>query len=181
MSVKINFYHASSCNSSALIFHCFHKIQTFYHFNSNPLIKHCMACNSTCTTIGSYHLISPCWDRNQPCKEEQTTEEGRVQLISGSPSWSQQLSKNIEGNGKWKVKAQISDRQSITMLRERVPFTVPLYRTYLQWDLLVESAPLYSLHVFLPISWIRWSLPTLSMISVIQWKCKTFFIAIFPF
>lgn len=44
----------------------------------------------------SYCLISQHWGKNQLGKEEKTTEEETVQLISLSPSWLQQSPDNKE-------------------------------------------------------------------------------------
>lgn len=81
----------------------------------------------------SYCLINQGWGKNQLHKEENTTEEETVQLISLSPSWLQQLPNKTEtkeddqSNVCW-IKAEVRHikRQSITILRDSPPFIVPV-------------------------------------------------------
>lgn len=126
--------------------------------------------NSKCSLNKSYCLIRRGWGKNRLHKEEKTTEEETVQLISPSPLWLQQSPDNTETREDvqseicW-IKARVS-REHYHLERK-----CPLHCASAGQGVIEEFSftpvSIYTrVSQSVTTSWIKWNLPTLSTITL---------------
>lgn len=149
-----------------VLIYCKKSVVNSHYFYISTINKY----NSNCTLNQSYCLTRQCWGKNRLHKEEKTTEEETVQLISPSPLWLQQLPDNTETRENvqskicW-IKARVS-RKYYHLERKRPLHCASAGQGVIEEFSFTQVSIYTCVSQSVTTSWIKWNLPTLSTITL---------------